>query len=160
LLSPLARARLLLLLHGQTSSRTNIAVELIAATTRHRIKANGTALGDVDVGKVMLLPPTVTVQYHFWPRQAFSPYIGAGVNYTAFFNVSVPGTTVTNVKYDDSVGIAFQAGFDYNISGNWLLNFDFKQLLPSTTAHLNGNAIQADVDLSPAVIGLGVGYKF
>ena len=138
----------------------NIALELIAATTRHSIKARNTSLGTVDVGKVTLLPPTLTVQYHFWPRQAFSPYLGVGVNYTVFFDEKAPGGTVTSVKYDNSIGVAFQAGFDYNISGNWFLNFDVKQLLLNTTAHLNGNAIQADVDLNPTIVGVGIGYKF
>lgn len=138
----------------------NIALELIAATTRHRIKAKGTSLGDVDVGKVTLLPPTLTVQYHFWPKQAFSPYVGAGVNYTVFFDEKAPGTTVTSVKYDNAFGVAFQAGIDYNISGNWFLNLDVKQLLLNTTAHLNGNAIQAEVDLNPTIVGIGIGYKF
>ena len=30
----------------------NIALELIAATTRHNVKATGTAVGDIDVGSV------------------------------------------------------------------------------------------------------------
>jgi outer membrane protein len=138
----------------------NIAVELIAATTRHRIKAKNTALGEVDVGKVRLLPPTLTVQYHFWPKQAFSPYLGAGINYTLFFDEKVPGTTVTSVKYDNAVGVAFQAGFDYNITGNWYFNVDVKQLLLNTTAKINGGAVEADVDLNPTIIGVGFGYKF
>src|SRR6266702_7756274 len=38
----------------------NIAFEAIAATTRHRIAARQTAAGDVDLGEVRLLPPTLT----------------------------------------------------------------------------------------------------
>jgi outer membrane protein len=51
----------------------HIAFELIAATTRHDVKATGTAVGNVNVGSVWALPPTLTVQYHFMPHSAFSP---------------------------------------------------------------------------------------
>ena len=39
-----------------------IAMELIAASTRHKVTAAGTALGRVDVGTTCILPPTLTVQ--------------------------------------------------------------------------------------------------
>src|ERR1700760_2278559 len=52
----------------------NIAFELIAATTRHNVSASDTALGHIDVGSVWVLPPTLTVQYHFFPHERLSPY--------------------------------------------------------------------------------------
>jgi outer membrane protein len=138
----------------------NIAAELIAATTRHHITAKGTTLGDVDVGKVRLLPPTLTGQYHFMPQERFSPYLGTGINYTWFFDTLVPGNPVSSVSYSNGFGAVIQAGFDYNLAGNWYLNFDVKQIFLNTTAKLNGGAIRADVDLNPTLISLGVGYKF
>jgi outer membrane protein len=138
----------------------NIAVEAIAATTRHRVTAKGTAAGDVDVGMVRLLPPTLTLQYHFMPHDKFSPYVGAGVNYTWFFDTSVPHTVVDKVKYDDNFGEVIQVGADYNITGRWFLNVDVKQIFLSTTANLNGGAIRAKVDLNPTIVGAGIGYRF
>src|ERR1019366_8982492 len=58
----------------------NIAVELIAATTRHTLTATGTSLGNVDVGSTWVLPPTLTLQYHFMPHEQLSPYVGVGLN--------------------------------------------------------------------------------
>lgn len=139
----------------------SIAVELIAATTRHSVKAKGTSLGNVDLGEVSLLPPTLTLQYHFWPKQAFSPYVGAGVNYTWFYNAeTTSGSAVQSIHYDDGFGAALQIGFDYNLSGNWFFNVDVKQLFLNTDVKLNGGAITADVDLNPTIIGVGIGYKF
>ena len=60
----------------------NIALELIAATTKHDVGASD----GTDLGSVWLLPPTLTLQYHFAPTSRFSPYIGAGLNYTIFYN--------------------------------------------------------------------------
>jgi outer membrane protein len=138
----------------------NIAVEVIAATTRHRITAKGTAAGDVDVGKVQLLPPTVTLQWHFMPHETFSPYLGAGVNYTWFFDTSTPHTVVKSVSYDDGFGAVLQAGADYHLTGRWYANIDVKHLFLNTTAKINGGAIRADVDLDPTIVGAGIGYRF
>ena len=138
----------------------HIAAELIAAVTRHHIRASGTSLGAVDVGEVSLLPPTLTLQYHFMPKSAFSPYLGAGINYTWFYDSSPAGSPVKSVRYADNWGAVLQAGIDYNITGNYYLNVDVKQVFLSTTANINGGAIQAKVGLDPTIVGLGVGYKF
>jgi len=138
----------------------NIALELIAATTRHDVKVKNSALGTVDLGKVSVLPPTLTLQYHFLPKSDFSPYVGIGINYTLFYNADAPGGAVTSIDYDNSVGPAFQVGFDYRIAPNWYLNLDVKKLLINTDVKVNGGAIRGDADLDPWIIGLGVGYKF
>jgi len=147
-------------LDGSYFFTDNIAVEAIAATTTHRVTARGTAAGNVDVGTVRLLPPTVTLQWHFLPHEAIDPYVGAGVNYTWFFDTSVPHTVVKQVSYDDGFGAALQIGVDYHLTGNWYANLDAKQLFLSTTANINGGAVRAKVDLDPTIIGAGIGYRF
>jgi outer membrane protein len=139
----------------------HIAAELIAATTRHHITARSTALGDVDVGKVSLLPPTLTAQYHFGPNDNIDPYVGAGINYTVFFNHKLPhNNPVTSITYDNNPGAALQAGFDVRVAGNWVINVDVKHIFLDTTAKLNGGAIKADVSLDPTIVAFGVGYRF
>ncbi len=138
----------------------NIAAELIAATTRHTVTATNTTLGNVTVGKVWVLPPTLTVQYHFFPHSAFSPYIGAGINATFFYSATAAGGPVTSVGYSNNVGAAVQAGFDYNITGHWFANFDVKQIFVRTTARIDGGAIVAKTGLDPTVVGAGIGYRF
>lgn len=138
----------------------NIAVEVIAATTSHDVKDKNSTLGNVNLGSVDLLPPTVTLQYHFMPKKRFSPYVGAGLNYTFFYNEDAPGGAVTSIDYENGFGYALQAGLDYNIDGNWYLNADVKKLWLNTDVKINGGAITADVDLDPWIVGVGVGYKF
>jgi outer membrane protein len=86
----------------------NIAAELILATTRHTIDVKDSTLGDVNVGRVSLLPPVLTLQYHFNPMGKFSPYVGAGINYTIFYNPSKGrgggGVGITNATYTNSIG--------------------------------------------------------
>ncbi|PWR19220.1 OmpW family protein [Zavarzinia compransoris] len=132
----------------------NIAVELILGTTPHDVKVTGP---DVDLGSVWLLPPTLTVQYHFAPEAKIRPYLGVGVNYTIFYGKDEPsGTTV---DYDNNFGWALQAGVDFAIDDHWALNVDVKQIFLSTDVKVNG-AVKADVDINPLLVGLGVGYRF
>ena len=43
----------------------NWSLELILGTAKHDVEAVGTDVGDIDLGSVWLLPPTLTAQYHF-----------------------------------------------------------------------------------------------
>ena len=138
----------------------NIAAELILATSKHNITAVGTALGNVDVGSVWLLPPTLTLQYHFMPDSVIRPYVGAGINYTIFYKSHAAGGTVTDVSYSNSFGPALQAGVDFMIDDHWLLNLDVKKIWIKTTARLNNDAIEARTKINPWVIGAGIGYRF
>jgi outer membrane protein len=140
----------------------NLALELIAASTRHSIKATGTAVGDVDVGSAWVLPPTLTLQYHLFPHERFSPYVGVGLNASFFYATSASGPVVKNFSLDNNVGEAVQIGFDYNVTGHWFANFDVKQIFLNTTAHINTvlGPVTAKTSLDPLVIGAGVGYRF
>lgn len=138
----------------------NIAVELIAATARHDVKVDNSALGNVDLADLWLVPPTLTAQYHFLPRNRFSPYLGAGVNYTLFFDEEAAGGAVQSVNFDNSFGYALQVGVDYAISDRWSANLDVKKLFLNTDVSINGGAINADVDLDPWIVGIGIGYRF
>ncbi len=140
----------------------NIAIELIAATTRHSLSATGTAVGKVDVGSTWVLPPTLALQYHFMPSQQISPYVGVGVNASFFYGTKAAGPTVTSLSVNDSWGPAIQAGVDYNFSGHWFANFDVKQIFLNTAAHVSAGRvhIKAKDSLDPLVIGAGVGYRF
>jgi len=140
----------------------NIALELIAATTRHELRANGTSVGSFDVGSVWALPPTLTLQYHFLPHSAFSPYVGVGLNVTFWYGTSPANPPVTHFTVGNNVGPALQAGIDYNFTGHWFANFDVKQIFLNADAHVDalGTSVKAKVALDPLVIGAGIGYRF
>ena len=132
----------------------NIAAELILATTRHEITLNGNSLG-----KVSVLPPTITVQYHFTELGAFKPYVGAGLNLTWFYNNDVKlGNTPIDLD-NTSVGGAVQAGMDYEFQKNWYFNLDYKYIWMSTDVGAAGVTL-TNLKLNPSVFGIGVGYRF
>ena len=132
----------------------NISAELIAAVTPHDVKTSS----GIDAGSSWLLPPTLTLQYHFTQFDGVKPYVGAGVNYTHFFNAD--GGALNAVKYDDSFGGALQAGVDVPIQDNWYFNVDVKKVFISTTAKFSPSGVRADVDIDPWLVGVGIGYKF
>lgn len=146
----------------------NIAAELILGVTRHHVTGTGVAATNgLDVGKAWLLPPTLTLQYHFTDFGAFKPYVGAGVNYTVFFgqsagNVSNGIVTVTRSNLHNTWSPALQIGFDYMIDKHWGFNVDVKKLWlrPNWDGDSNVGALTGKVNLDPWLIGAGVTYKF
>jgi outer membrane protein len=139
----------------------NIAAELILATNPHDVSVRNSSLGDVDLGDVTLLPPTINLQYHFNPRGAIRPYLGAGVNYTFFYD-NDPGDAVS-VNYDNTFGLSLQAGADIPVNDTYFFNLDVKKVFLSTDVNVNAGAagrVAADVDIDPWIFGVGVGRRF
>lgn len=135
----------------------NIAAELIAGTAQHEVSA-----GSLDLGETWILPPTLTLQYHFTPDQKFSPYIGAGINYSLFYGED-DGTGFDDLDVKGGFGYALQAGVDYWFNEHWGVNFDAKYIDLEVDADvtLGGTRLHANnVDLNPWIIGVGVSYKF
>lgn len=137
----------------------NIAAELILATSPHDVKLKNSTSGDLDLGDTWILPPTLTLQYHFTPDATFSPYIGAGINYTLPYSEDA-GSSVTHLDVDGSFGVALQAGADYWLSENWGLNLDIKKIWVDVDASVNHGGVTGEVELDPWVVGAGVSYRF
>lgn len=151
----------------------NIAVELILAVTPHDVSAVDVTVpgaltdADIELGDVWLLPPTLTLQYHFDTGSQFKPYVGAGLNATFFFDED-PGSVADGIDYDPSFGGALQAGFDYDLDGQpggWAFNADIKKIWINTDVTVDfstalGASVDAEVDINPIVVGFGLGYKF
>lgn len=130
----------------------NVGVELILATTRHEVSLNGSSLG-----KVSVLPPTVTLQYHFNPDSTFKPYVGAGLNYTRFYDVGLAsGMTVDK----NSWGGAMQAGLDIALDKKSYLNFDVKKIYIKTDVKNSSGGHVSDLKIDPVVWGVGYGRRF
>lgn len=137
----------------------NWAAELILGTAKHNVDVDIDGLGNIDLGHVWLLPPTLNLQYHFYADD-LKPYLGAGVNYTFFYGVDEGD--VADMDYDNSFGFSLQAGLDYNLNDKWFLNLDIKKLFLSTDVKVDTGegVLPVEVDINPLIVGLGVGMKF
>lgn len=139
-----------------------ISAELLCCVATHSVEARPAGGGAINLGEVTLFPPTVTLKYRWNPHGAIQPYVGAGINYTLFFNEDTPASgPVTDIDYDESFGGALQAGVDIRTSEHWFVNFDVRKIWINTDVTIQaGAAIHADVDINPYVVTAAVGYRF
>jgi outer membrane protein len=132
----------------------HISAEAIAGTARHQLAYNNST----KMGEAWILPPSVTLQYHFTPDKKFSPYVGAGLNYSIFYGEK--SNNFTDLNVDNGMGYVMQAGADYWLNDNWGVNFDVKKILLNVDASVNNGTVAGDVDIDPWLIGAGVSYRF
>ncbi|EJL6411345.1 outer membrane protein OmpW [Vibrio cholerae] len=144
----------------------NISFEVLAATPfSHKISTDLLGLG--DIAETKHLPPTFMVQYYFGEANStFRPYVGAGLNYTTFFDESFNSTGTNNelsdLKLDDSWGLAANVGFDYMLNDSWFLNASvwYANIETTATYKAGADAKSTDVEINPWVFMIAGGYKF
>lgn len=169
---------------------SNWGLELLASTPWEHDIVGERALEPLgDLGSVNQLPPTLSLQYHFRPNETIRPYVGAGLNYTLFFDEDTTsslhegivatangalGTSYsggsTDLSVDDSFGIALQAGFDIELTESWFLNFDLRWIDIKADAELQTNTFDGDdpiqlnsaidIDIDPWVLSTTLGFRF
>ncbi|MBT7951190.1 MAG: OmpW family protein [Gammaproteobacteria bacterium] len=167
-----------------------IGIEAIAGIANHDVElqdnglstlvttltggAAGSCLTDgFKIFDTWVLPPTVTIQYHFMPDNNIRPYAGVGVNYTAFLwddattqlETAVGGPVHVNSR--NGWAWAAQVGVDIDWKDNWYFNIDLKYIDLETEASifidggpLAGTNLRVDTNVSPFVVGAGIGYRF
>ncbi|MCM5661767.1 OmpW/AlkL family protein [Galbibacter mesophilus] len=141
----------------------NFAAELVLATTNHDVGVTNTAVGDIDLGDVWLLPPTLSFQYHWNVEESIRPYIGTGLNYTIFYGEGY-GQIADKVNYENEFSPVIQFGMDFDLNDRWFINLDAKYLFLNTDVEVDassrlGAVVNADVDINPFIAGIGVGVK-
>ncbi len=142
----------------------NWNVELLAATPfSHDIGLNTVGA----LGKTKHLPPSITANYYLLDGSAnFQPYVGAGVNYTLFFDEEFTNANknagFNDLSLDASFGLTAQVGADYKINNKWHVNGSVRWIDIDTEAtfNLNGAPGSVDVDIDPYVYTLSIGYTF
>ena len=142
----------------------NIGVELLAATPfQHKVglKSTGT------IAEVKQLPPSLMAQYYFGDKlDKLRPYLGVGINYTTFydtnFNQTARDAGLSDLSVKDSWGVATQAGLDYNLDENWLINMSVWWMDIDTEVKFKAGGEQQNINtrIDPWVFMFGVGYRF
>jgi outer membrane protein len=135
----------------------NWGVELLAALPfLHEITLTGAgAVAETD-----LLPPTLSAQYHFNPNGRVRPYVGAGLNYTVFYDERTWGALQgAKLALDPSFGPAAQFGVDVDVIPGWFINVDVRWFDIDTDAKVDGADI-GTVEIDPYAFGLSIGHRF
>ena len=149
----------------------NIGVELVGATPFTHDIILDTGGSGVSIGETSHLPPTLLAQFYAPQLGPVRGYLGAGVNYTLFFDDSIDDAVVSplvggadvDVKLSNSIGFAWEVGADVIIDENWLFNVSIWNIDIDTEARLYVNDVRVDkieVEIDPWVYMVGVGYRF
>lgn len=146
-------------------------IEVLAATPfTHDVNFGvSDPLGTGDrLGEVTHLPPTITLNYYFNnPSSAFQPYVGAGINYTVFFDEDFTSANdaagLKNLSLDNSFGLSAQLGVDYMVNDQWFINGSVRWIDIDTEASFNFNGTPGNVnsiEIDPMVYTISLGYRF
>lgn len=143
----------------------NFGVELLAATPfRHKVGLGPTG----TLATVHQLPPTLMAQWYFGDATSkLRPYVGAGINYTMFFNTKFndtgKGAGLSDLSVKNSWGAAGQVGMDYMLDKNWMLNMSVWYIDIDTKVRFNSATEghqSIDTKINPWVFMFGAGYTF
>ncbi len=134
----------------------NWGAELILGYSEHNVRGIRVTGKNIlhawdykDVINTKVLPPTLTLQYHFAPNSDIKPYVGAGINYTNFFGEAISKSysfweggalldhydnrTGPDITLKGSWGLTAQAGVDIALNSDWFVNLDVKYIDIDTT---------------------------
>jgi len=138
----------------------NWSIEAICCVSPHHIQGTGSIKS--TFAHTWVFPPSLLVAYHFTNFGAWQPYIGVGVNFTAYwgtrvnnetwpllFQPSGPLTSALATSYSapgayaqfynatvtPSWGVVGQVGLDYMFNEHWGLNLDVKYITMEPTVH-------------------------
>lgn len=127
----------------------NLGLELLASLPfEHDIYLNG-----VQAGSTRQLPPTFTLQYHF-DGKTVSPFIGAGLNYTLFYDQNTTGPLEgAELDLGNSWGLTARAGLDFRIGDKQAIRVDVRWVDISSDVSVNGDDV-GTVDIDPIVYGI------
>jgi len=115
------------------------------------------------------LAPTLLLEYMFLDEHSkWRPYIGAGVNYTTFYDrdSTAQGNAAsggpTKLSLTSSVGPVGTAGLAYNIAHNWNLyaSYSISQVKTKLNADTAGVIRTTHISFGPQALVVAVGYSF
>lgn len=132
---------------GEYFIRDNIGIELLAAAPFTH---------NLTTGETKHLPPTLSVNYHVPTNSAWKPYVGAGINYTYFFDEE---SSAGDLELDSSWGFAVQAGLDYMLTENDAIRFNIRYIEIESDAELDGADI-GTAEIDPILIGFSFVHRF
>jgi len=154
----------------------NFALELaVGYPPLAKIKGSGLAtVGSVPydgqvISSARWISPTLLFEYNFLPDTAtVRPYIGAGVNYTTFYdrNSTAIGNAAsggpTRISLTSSVGPAVTGGLTYRISDSWHLHasYSWSQVKTRFTGDTDGFERTSHISFGPQALVISGGYSF
>lgn len=130
---------------------------------------SGTVGDTFDLGSLEMIPITGTLQFHLLGDSRIDPYIGAGVAYVLFDELSsdeLDDIDIEAIEFEDDYGYLANAGITFNLMAGLGLNLDAKWMSVSsaTVARDFGgtdeDSEEVEIDIDPLLISAGVTLRF
>jgi outer membrane protein len=154
----------------------NIAAELtIGVPVRMKINMSvpNAGISGIEAADADASFPSFVVKYVFnTPTDAFRPYVGLGVNYTYFNNISISSNATvrtlagTSQSLSSSVNPVFNVGGIYNLTDRWSLNFGISYVPMTANVTFGGSGpgtgttTTGKLTINPTDVTVKLGYKF
>ncbi len=144
----------------------NLGIELLAALPfEHDVKIDD-GTNSAKVATVKHLPPTLSVVYHFNTQGKFQPYVGAGVNWTIFFDESEKGLLNdldASLSLENSLGLAGVFGIDIMLTDRMFLNGNIRYMDIESDAKITvpgptTTVLKPTVKIDPWVYAINIGW--
>ncbi len=122
-----------------------------------------------EIATAKWLAPSALLEYRFLPEDsAFQPYIGAGINYTSFYDrkVTPAGQAViggpTRLSLTSSVGPVGTVGLKYQPHTAWsvFISYSISSVDSDLKANTAGEIHTTRVHFGPQALVFGAGYSF
>jgi len=121
------------------------------------------------LGHVTWLSPSVLLEYVFFDESArWRPYVGAGVNYTHFFDreVNANGQAAlggpTSISQSNSIGPAGTVGLSFTPKQHWevIASLSYARVKSDLTLNTEGVIRRTTADFRPVALVIAAGWKF
>ncbi|MDO7843669.1 OmpW family outer membrane protein [Sphingomonas immobilis] len=112
------------------------------------------------LGEITYGPTAFTLQYHLTRSGRIRPYVGAGASYMIVFGTK--DGAFQNLRVDNNLGVALEAGSDLMITNKLALFADVKKafLRPKAYGTFQGQAVVGQTRLDPWAFSGGVAIHF
>lgn len=150
----------------------NFALEAnVSAPFEHKLSITGLdryGLNTSNLGEVKQISPGLSGLYYFGSSTSkIRPYIGAGFNYTKFFDDSLSAQAraelgAEGLELDEHFGFTARAGVDFQLGNGWFLNASMWRMNIDTNASFNSRfgPISTYAEMDPWVYQLSIGHDF
>jgi len=110
---------------------------------------------------------SLTAQYYLTPGQQWEPYVGLGVAYNRLdpkaSDLVKSEDGFEKLSADNTFSPVVEAGIDYNINDNWLVNasVNYSSVKVNEKAQIaSSDDMKTKYSFNPMVVSLNIGYRF
>jgi outer membrane protein W len=131
---------------------------------------SGTVGQTFNLGQLEMIPITGTLQFHLLGGSRIDPYIGGGVAYVLFDELSSDDLRdidpdIEAIDFEDDIGYTANAGITFNILSGMGINLDAKWIKVSSATVVRETSPtvepeEVEIDIDPLLISAGINFRF